>query len=71
MYESARVCMHALKKRERESESTKGEVTAEQPIYEITVDYKATYGESRFSEDISFSNILMTPLKVFPTFVIC
>lgn len=25
-----------------ERESVKGEVTAEQPIYEITVDYKAT-----------------------------
>lgn len=26
----------------------KGDVTAEQPIYEITVDYKATYGEADF-----------------------
>lgn len=32
----------------------KGDVTAEQPIYEITVDYKATYGEADFRRIFHF-----------------
>lgn len=55
------VCVRAL-----EDPVPWGDVTAEQPIYEITVDYKATYGEADFQGIFHFWNILMTPLKVFP-----